>query len=74
MRNSVGDLVRDDIKGKTYIDVECIGYFEIGVETQVIARKVIGYCEDCARIDIPSIEITYEDNTVEEVANNYYYI
>ncbi len=74
LKNNVGDLIRDNIKNKNYIDVECIGYFEIGVEVQVISREVIGYCKNCARIDIPSIEITYEDNTVEKVANNYYYI
>lgn len=72
MSNAVGDSLKDDIKHKSTIYVECIGYFEIGVETKAY-DGIIGYCENCARITIKEITIVYEDSSQETIANNYYY-
>lgn len=72
MSNAVGDSLRDDIKNKSTIYVECIGYFEIGVETKAY-DGIIGYCENCASLTIKEITIVYEDGSQETIANNYYY-
>ena len=70
--NAVGDRVYDEIKDKSYVNVEIIGPVKAG-KTVSMSDKIIGYCDDCAKIQINQITIIYADGTSETGAFNYYY-
>jgi len=72
LRNAVDDLVKDEIKGTTTVDVEIVGPVKPNARV-TMDEKIIGYCETCARIDINDITIVYIDGTSETGRFSYYY-
>lgn len=72
LRNAVGDLVEDEIKGTSSVSVEIVGPIKSG-STFSMTDEIIGYCDTCARIDIDDITIIYTDGTSETGHFGYYY-
>ena len=70
--NAVDDRVYDEIRNKSYVNVEIIGPVMHG-KTVRLNNEIIGYCDDCAKISIKQITIIYTDGTSETGAFNYYY-
>lgn len=71
LKNSVGDLVYDEIKDTNKVNVEIVGPINPGNRINM-TDKIIGYCDDCARIDIEDITIIYTDGTTETGHFGYY--
>lgn len=71
LKNRVGDTVYEEITREPYAPVEIIGrisgrsYFSYG-------KKVVGYAEDCYKIIIDTVTITYMDGTSETGELGYY--
>ncbi len=72
LRNAVGDLVKDEIKNTTSVSVEIVGPVKSGSKVNM-SNEIIGYCDDCARIDIDDITIVYTNGASEEGRFGYYY-
>lgn len=72
LKNAVGDLVEDEIKDTYKVNVEIVGPIKSGGSIYM-RDKIIGYCDDCARIDIQDITIIYKDGTSETGHYGYYY-
>lgn len=72
LRNAVGDLVKDEIKNTTSVNVEIVGPVKPWGTVSII-DEIIGYCDTCARIDIDDITIIYTDGTSETGHFGYYY-
>ncbi len=72
LRNAVGDLVKDEIKNTTSVNVEIVGPVKVG-GTVSMSSEIIGYCDTCSRIDINDITIIYTDGTSETGHFGYYY-
>lgn len=72
LKNSVGDLVEDEMKNTSKTHVEMIGPIAPG-ENASINNKIIGYCDTCAKIEIQDITIVYTDETTEKGYYGYYY-
>lgn len=70
--NAVDDPVKDEIKRTYSVDVEIIGPVDKYKRVE-LDNKIIGYCEDCAKIVIKDITIIFTDGTSEIVSFNYYY-
>ena len=71
LKNAVGDLIQDVIKRTTSVDVEIVGPVKPG-DRVWYDKKIIGYNETCARIDIDDITIVYADGTSETGHYGYY--
>lgn len=69
--NAVGDLIQDEIKRTTSVDVEIIGPIA-DKKTVSLNREIIGYADDCAKIEIKDITIEYSDGSDETGKFNYY--
>lgn len=70
--NAVGDRAYDEIKDTSTVDVEIIGPVKAGKEVS-LSKEIIGYCDNCAKIQINDITIVYTDGTSETGSFNYYY-
>lgn len=71
MQNAVGDRLTDDIKGDYTIPVEIIGPVKAGKEVYM-SDELVGYCDNCARIDVNDVTIIYTDGTSETGRLGYY--
>ena len=72
LKNAVGDSIQEELSDKYYAAVEIIGPIDSG-GTVKMSGKIIGYCENLARIDIRDVTIVYTDSTSETGSYNYYY-
>ena len=70
--NAVGDRAYDEIKNTSTVDVEIIGPVKAGKKVS-LSKEIIGYCDNCAKIQINDITIVYTDGTSETGSFNYYY-
>lgn len=70
--NAVGDRIKDDIRRDYSIGVEIIGPVYQNCTVRM-TKETIGYCDNCARIEIKDITIIYTDGTSETGRYNYYY-
>lgn len=71
MKNAVGDSLTDDISGDYSIPVEIIGPVKAGKEVY-LNSELVGYCDNCARVDVNDITIIYTDGTSETGHLGYY--
>lgn len=71
MKNAVGDSLTDDISGDYSIPVEIIGPVKAGKEVY-LNSELIGYCDNCARVDVNDVTIIYTDGTSETGHLGYY--
>lgn len=71
MQNAVGDSLKDDISGDYSIPVEIIGPVKAGKEVY-LGSELVGYCDNCARIDVNDVTIIYTDGTSETGRLGYY--
>ena len=72
LKNAVGDSIKDEISRQYSVPVEIVGPVEAGKNVG-IWDEIIGYHDDCARIDINDITIVYSDGITETGKFNYYY-
>lgn len=72
MKNAVGDRLTDDIRGEYTIPVEIIGPVKPQRDVDMYYEN-IGYCDNCARIDVDDITIIYTDGTSETGHFGYYF-
>lgn len=71
MQNAVGDSLKDDISGNYTLPVEIIGPVKAREEVYMY-YELIGYCDNCARIDVNDVTIIYTDGTSETGRLGYY--
>lgn len=69
--NAVDDSINDDIKGQPYIDVSITGPVR-RYGTVSMSDEIIGYCDECTRIDINDVTIEYTDGTSDNGRLGYY--
>lgn len=60
-RNAVGDKIQDEITDDYSVSVEVVGPIENGKSAKF--EDIIGYNDNCARIDIDEVTIVYKDGT-----------
>lgn len=60
-RNAVGDKIQDEITDKYSVSVEVVGPISSGESANF--KDIIGYNDNCARIDIDEVTIIYMDGT-----------
>lgn len=61
LRNAVGDKIQDEITDEYTISVEVVGPIEHGRSAKF--EDIIGYNDNCYRIDIKEITLIYTDGT-----------
>ncbi|MDD6071260.1 MAG: zinc-ribbon domain-containing protein [Clostridiales bacterium] len=61
LRNAVGDKIQDEITDKYSVSVEVVGPIASGKSAKF--NDIIGYNDNCARIDIKEVTIIYTDGT-----------
>lgn len=71
LSNAVGDLITDDINGRSYVNVELTGPTSKGKKISMYS-EIIGYCDRLDRIDITDITIVYTDGTAATGSYDYY--
>jgi len=71
LRNSVGDIIKDEIKDKSTIDLEIVGPIW-PKNVALMYEDVIGYNDTCGRLDIDEITIIYMDGTQKTGSFPYY--
>ena len=71
LKNAVGDLIEDEITNSTYVPVEIIGKI-YRRDRFTFGSEIIGYADNCARIDINDITIIYMDGTSQTGYLGYY--
>lgn len=60
-RNAVGDKIQDEITDDYSVSVEVVGPIKSGNSAKF--KDIIGYNDNCARIDIEEVTIIYTDGT-----------
>ncbi|EXG86133.1 zinc-ribbon domain [Clostridium sp. ASBs410] len=60
-RNAVGDKIQDEITDKNAVSVEVVGPIASGKSAQF--NDIIGYNDNCTRIDIKEVTLIYTDGT-----------
>ena len=60
-RNAVGDRIQDEITDDYSVSVEVVGPIKSGKSANF--EDIIGYNDNCARIDIKEVTIIYTDGT-----------
>lgn len=60
-RNAVGDKIQDEITDKYSVSVEVVGPIASGKSANF--EDIIGYNDNCARIDIKEVTLIYTDGT-----------
>lgn len=60
-RNAVGDKIQDEITDKYSVSVEVVGPIASGKSANF--EDIIGYNDNCARIDINEVTLIYTDGT-----------
>lgn len=70
--NAVNDRISDDIRHEYALDIETIGPVSHYGKVEMY-KELIGYCDNCAKIEIKDITIICEDGTSETGRFNYYY-
>lgn len=70
--NAVGDRAYDEITDEHEVSVEIIGPVKPR-GTIELSKEIIGYCDNCAKVEIRNITLIYSDGSSETGRFNYYY-
>lgn len=70
LRNAVGDKIQDRITGKNSVSVEVVGPIASGKYANF--EDIIGYNNNCTRIDIREVTLIYTDGTSESGHYGWY--